>query len=126
MLQSFSLNLLPCNSASAGEINTLQGNLNWVASRQAGLRNDIWQGREGEFLPLCSARGEWAGCWAGLLLRGCRSEAAAAGAPSLAGMCRPPPAPCTHIAAPLCSALLHAASLPSPSLLPPSLADLSY
>lgn len=38
-----------------GEINTLQGNLNWVASRQAGLRNEIWKGREGDFLPLCSA-----------------------------------------------------------------------
>jgi len=38
-----------------GEINTLQGNLNWVASRQAGLKNDIWQGREPDFLPLCNA-----------------------------------------------------------------------
>ena len=38
-----------------GEINTLQGNLNWVASRQAGLKNEIWKGREGDFLPLCSA-----------------------------------------------------------------------
>ena len=38
-----------------GEINTLQGNLNWVASRQSGLRNEIWKGREGDFLPLCSA-----------------------------------------------------------------------
>lgn len=38
-----------------GEINTLQGNLNWVASRQSGLRNEIWRGREGDFLPLCSA-----------------------------------------------------------------------
>jgi glutamate synthase (ferredoxin) len=39
----------------AGEINTLQGNLNWVASRQGGLRNAIWRGREHDFLPLCSA-----------------------------------------------------------------------
>lgn len=38
-----------------GEINTLQGNLNWVASRQAGLSNEIWRGREADFLPLCSA-----------------------------------------------------------------------
>lgn len=38
-----------------GEINTLQGNLNWVASRQAGLSNPIWKGREAELLPLCSA-----------------------------------------------------------------------
>jgi glutamate synthase (ferredoxin) len=40
-----------------GEINTLQGNLNWVASRQAGLRADVWRSREADFLPLCSARG---------------------------------------------------------------------
>lgn len=39
-----------------GEINTLQGNLNWVASRQAGLRADVWRSREADFLPLCSAR----------------------------------------------------------------------
>jgi glutamate synthase (ferredoxin) len=39
-----------------GEINTLQGNLNWVASRQAGLRNEVWRGREHDFLPLCSDR----------------------------------------------------------------------
>lgn len=38
-----------------GEINTLQGNLNWVASRQSGLSNEIWGGREADFLPLCSA-----------------------------------------------------------------------
>lgn len=38
-----------------GEINTLQGNLNWVASRQAGLQNEIWNGRESDFLPLCNA-----------------------------------------------------------------------
>lgn len=38
-----------------GEINTLQGNLNWVASRQYGLHNEIWRGREADFLPLCSA-----------------------------------------------------------------------
>ena len=28
-----------------------------VASRQAGLRNEVWRGREHDFLPLCSARG---------------------------------------------------------------------
>jgi glutamate synthase (ferredoxin) len=38
-----------------GEINTLQGNLNWVASRQGGLSADAWRGREAELLPLCSA-----------------------------------------------------------------------
>ena len=46
-----------------GEINTLQGNLNWVASRQAGLRNDVWLGREHDFLPLCSDRGECVSAW---------------------------------------------------------------
>ena len=38
----------------AGEINTLQGNLNWVASREHALKHPVWEGREGEFLPLCS------------------------------------------------------------------------
>jgi glutamate synthase (ferredoxin) len=36
-----------------GEINTLQGNLNWVASRQASLRAPVWGGREADLLPLC-------------------------------------------------------------------------
>ncbi|RMZ53552.1 hypothetical protein APUTEX25_003374, partial [Auxenochlorella protothecoides] len=39
-----------------GEINTLQGNLNWVASRQGALRAEAWGGRERELLPLCDAR----------------------------------------------------------------------
>ena len=38
-----------------GEINTLQGNLNWVASRQDSLRAPVWEGREGDLLPLCDA-----------------------------------------------------------------------
>eukprot|EP00884_Botryococcus_braunii_P009765 jgi/Botrbrau1/18790/Bobra.0386s0105.1 len=38
-----------------GEINTLQGNLNWVASREHSLSNPIWHGRESELLPLCNA-----------------------------------------------------------------------
>ncbi|KAK9827155.1 hypothetical protein WJX74_008527 [Apatococcus lobatus] len=37
-----------------GEINTLQGNLNWVASREHALKHPVWEGREEEFLPLCS------------------------------------------------------------------------
>lgn len=41
-----------CN---AGEINTIQGNLNWVASREHSLSNPVWHGREHEFLPLCNA-----------------------------------------------------------------------
>ena len=38
-----------------GEINTLQGNLNWVASRQASLSADVWGGREADLMPLCDA-----------------------------------------------------------------------
>jgi len=40
----------------AGEINTLQGNLNWVASREHSLNHPVWGGREHEFLPLTSAK----------------------------------------------------------------------
>ena len=36
-----------------GEINTLQGNLNWMASNEAKMTNAIWEGREQEFRPLC-------------------------------------------------------------------------
>lgn len=39
----------------AGEINTLQGNLNWVASREHELKHPIWQGREEALTPLCDA-----------------------------------------------------------------------
>ncbi|KAG2493454.1 hypothetical protein HYH03_008271 [Edaphochlamys debaryana] len=38
-----------------GEINTLQGNLNWVASREHELSNPVWKGREEELTPLCNA-----------------------------------------------------------------------
>ena len=41
--------------ARAGEINTLQGNLNWVASREHSLTAPVWKGREAELLPLCNA-----------------------------------------------------------------------
>lgn len=41
--------------ARAGEINTLQGNLNWVASREHSLTAPVWHGREAELLPLCNA-----------------------------------------------------------------------
>lgn len=40
----------------AGEINTLQGNLNWVASREHSLQHPVWGGREHEFLPLTSSK----------------------------------------------------------------------
>jgi glutamate synthase (ferredoxin) len=38
-----------------GEINTLQGNLNWVASRQGSLSAPVWEGREAELMPLTDA-----------------------------------------------------------------------
>jgi glutamate synthase domain-containing protein 1 len=47
-----------CAVLCTGEINTLQGNLNWVASRQAELEHPIWSGREEQLLPLCNAAGE--------------------------------------------------------------------
>jgi len=36
-----------------GEINTLQGNLNWVASREHTLSHPAWGGRMEELTPLC-------------------------------------------------------------------------
>lgn len=37
-----------------GEINTLQGNLNWMASREADMRHPVWKGREPELRPICN------------------------------------------------------------------------
>lgn len=37
----------------AGEINTMQGNLNWVASREHTFKHPVWKGREEEFTPVC-------------------------------------------------------------------------
>ena len=39
-----------------GEINTFQGNLNWISSREHRLKHPIWNGREADFRPLCSAK----------------------------------------------------------------------
>lgn len=36
-----------------GEINTLQGNLNWMSSRQHNLKHPLWEGLEKELMPLC-------------------------------------------------------------------------
>jgi hypothetical protein len=47
--------LLAPPSSHAGEINTLQGNLNWVASREHELTHPAWHGRESALLPLCNA-----------------------------------------------------------------------
>ena len=43
-----------CLDLVAGEINTLQGNLNWVSSREHSLTHPVWDGREDEFLPICN------------------------------------------------------------------------
>eukprot|EP00227_Mantoniella_beaufortii_P014044 CAMPEP_0197590982 /NCGR_PEP_ID=MMETSP1326-20131121/12420_1 /TAXON_ID=1155430 /ORGANISM="Genus nov. species nov., Strain RCC2288" /LENGTH=1645 /DNA_ID=CAMNT_0043156305 /DNA_START=169 /DNA_END=5106 /DNA_ORIENTATION=+ len=37
-----------------GEINTLQGNLNWMASKEADMTHPVWSGREGELRPICN------------------------------------------------------------------------
>ncbi|KAL6530542.1 Ferredoxin-dependent glutamate synthase [Orobanche minor] len=34
-----------------GEINTIQGNLNWMQSREASLKSPVWRGRENEICP---------------------------------------------------------------------------
>ncbi|KAJ4979425.1 hypothetical protein NE237_010205 [Protea cynaroides] len=34
-----------------GEINTIQGNLNWMQSREASLKSPVWHGREHEICP---------------------------------------------------------------------------
>lgn len=34
-----------------GEINTIQGNLNWMRSRETSLKSPVWRGREGELRP---------------------------------------------------------------------------
>lgn len=34
-----------------GEINTIQGNLNWMQSREASLKSPVWNGRENEIRP---------------------------------------------------------------------------
>ncbi|XP_027068715.2 ferredoxin-dependent glutamate synthase, chloroplastic [Coffea arabica] len=34
-----------------GEINTIQGNLNWMRSREASLKSSVWRGRENEIRP---------------------------------------------------------------------------
>ncbi|GMY19377.1 ferredoxin-dependent glutamate synthase, chloroplastic [Fagus crenata] len=34
-----------------GEINTIQGNLNWMQSRESSLKSSVWHGRENEIRP---------------------------------------------------------------------------
>jgi glutamate synthase (ferredoxin) len=38
-----------------GEINTLQGNINWMASREGELTNAVWEGREADLRPFCNS-----------------------------------------------------------------------
>jgi glutamate synthase (ferredoxin) len=39
-----------------GEINTLQGNLNWMRSREATMYSPVWHGREEDIRPIGSAK----------------------------------------------------------------------
>ncbi|KAG7017639.1 Ferredoxin-dependent glutamate synthase 1, chloroplastic/mitochondrial, partial [Cucurbita argyrosperma subsp. argyrosperma] len=39
-----------------GEINTIQGNLNWMQSREASLKSSVWRGRENEIRPYGNSR----------------------------------------------------------------------
>lgn len=40
-----------------GEINTIQGNLNWMQSREASLKSSVWRGRENEIRPFGNPKG---------------------------------------------------------------------
>lgn len=39
-----------------GEINTIQGNLNWMQSREASLKSSVWRGRESEIRPFGNSK----------------------------------------------------------------------
>ncbi|KAK9128989.1 hypothetical protein Syun_017786 [Stephania yunnanensis] len=39
-----------------GEINTIQGNLNWMQSRETSLKSPVWRGRENEIRPFGNPR----------------------------------------------------------------------
>lgn len=40
-----------------GETNTIQGNLNWIQSREASLKSAVWHGRENEICPFGNSKG---------------------------------------------------------------------
>nr|GEU60165.1 ferredoxin-dependent glutamate synthase, chloroplastic [Tanacetum cinerariifolium] len=40
-----------------GEINTIQGNLNWMQSRENSIKSPVWRGRENEIRPFGNPRG---------------------------------------------------------------------
>ncbi|CAN6206347.1 unnamed protein product [Urochloa humidicola] len=63
-----------------GEINTIQGNLNWMRSREATLQSPVWRGREHEIRPFGDPKGSDSAnldSTAELLLRSGRSPAEA-------------------------------------------------
>ncbi|XP_043720695.1 ferredoxin-dependent glutamate synthase, chloroplastic [Telopea speciosissima] len=39
-----------------GEINTIQGNLNWMQSRETSLKSPVWRGRENEICPFGNSK----------------------------------------------------------------------
>lgn len=39
-----------------GEINTIQGNLNWMQSRETSLKSPVWRGRESEIRPFGNSK----------------------------------------------------------------------
>nr|XP_043609325.1 ferredoxin-dependent glutamate synthase, chloroplastic [Erigeron canadensis] len=39
-----------------GEINTIQGNLNWMQSRETSIKSPVWRGRENEIRPFGNAK----------------------------------------------------------------------
>ncbi|KAL1555383.1 Ferredoxin-dependent glutamate synthase, variant 2 [Salvia divinorum] len=39
-----------------GEINTIQGNLNWMQSRETSLKSPVWRGRESELRPFGNSK----------------------------------------------------------------------
>ncbi|KAG8372095.1 hypothetical protein BUALT_Bualt12G0030900 [Buddleja alternifolia] len=39
-----------------GEINTIQGNLNWMQSRETSLKSPVWRGRENEIRPFGNSK----------------------------------------------------------------------
>nr|UJI64967.1 chloroplast ferredoxin-dependent glutamate synthase [Spirodela polyrhiza] len=63
-----------------GEINTIQGNLNWMQSRETTIKSPVWRGRENEIRPYGNPKGSDSAnldSAAELLLRSGRSPAEA-------------------------------------------------
>ncbi|XP_022766578.1 ferredoxin-dependent glutamate synthase, chloroplastic isoform X2 [Durio zibethinus] len=59
-----------------GEINTIQGNLNWMQSRETSLKSPVWHGRENEIRPFGNPKASDSAnldCAAELLIRSGRT-----------------------------------------------------